>query len=297
MTLQNADNIFFKGGDDDNPIHFPLTNLGFINRTGPLYLSIDIRATNFEVRGEQWAVVKLNDNVINAFCSPDTSCENYWYACVSWMEVSDELSSAAGGSLSVEVSSTGVTSGPCDYLGYPLYARVFITELSPPDQNESLSIWAVIGPIIFGIGLIIFALWYCCSKRKSDDKYEEEPMQGGEEVTRLGENNPDPDTDPEANMLEFVAKPNVSPRKSPRVLTLRDAKVVPLENSVHELELVDHDHSEVGEGNVESPGGEEKVHDIESAEGPKDIAKKVVLHLNTYHLLHLHFLNLFELYM
>jgi len=249
-------------------------NLGFANRTvRPMYLSVDIRATNFEVLGEQWAVVKLNDNVINAACSPDVSCVDMWHSCVSWLEVSDELLSVAGGSMTVEVSSTGVSSGPCDYLGYPLYARVSLTELSPPDsQPEALSIWAIIGPSVFGIISLIFAAWHLhlyFKKRRMNEKYGVESARSSEEV-QLPE---DLEVDPEANDLHVALKPLSSAHSSPRAFSLGDNKVVPVENSERDLQLVDHSHSEAADD--DSVDGMGLKNDIESVRESQMLSKQV----------------------
>lgn len=274
VSLVNSDHVFFRGGDDLHPAIFPLVSLGYANRTvRPMYLSVDIRATNFEVRGEQWAMVKLNDNVINAACTPDVSCVDMWYTCVSWLEVSDELSSVAGGSMTVEVSSTGVSSGPCDYLGYPLYARVFLTELSPPDpQYEALSIWAIIGPAVFGLLSLVVAAWHLhlyIRTRRMNEKYGVESARRSEAVQQPD----DLEADPEANDVHTVPKPLSSAQSSPRAFSLGDSKVVPVENSEHDMQLVDRSHSDAAEDD-ESVDGLGMKSDIESVRDSQILSKE-----------------------
>lgn len=284
LTLENDDNVFLQGGDDDNPINFALTNLGFSNRTGAMYLSVDIYTTNFEVIGEQWATVRLNGRVINPTCTPDVSCEDKWYTCVSWLEVSQNLSSHEGGSLHVQVSSQGVSSGPCDYLGYPLYAQVFLTELPPPSHSSSLSIWAIIGPVIFGIFAFIAALWYFYTRHKrKNDKYGTDATPSDQElVSGDQDQNEDALPDPEANQHQHEKldwheydggdassglRDKSSPRRSPRFGGPAGAKVVPLENDSSDLQLQDHDEDEeedmvappVVSGDIESAGVTEEV--------------------------------------
>ena len=47
----------------------------------------------------------------------------------------DLITSQNGGKIVVEVSSTGVTSGPCDKDGFPLYARMMLRETLPHGES------------------------------------------------------------------------------------------------------------------------------------------------------------------
>ena len=236
LTLENDENVYYKGGDDDNPVRFAISNLGFTNRTGPLYLNVAVYPTNYENSAHQWASVKLNGNMINEYCTPDQSCGDKFFSCVSWMEISRNISSESGGSIVVDVSSSGVKSGPCDYplrsqngilseefivnavSRYPLYARVFITETPPEEPKDSLTIWVIIGTIIFVVLVLLFAIWYYVTMgKKRDEKYEPE-AQTGLPVEH----------DPEANRQMVTTKPSASPRRSPR---LNNAKVAPSEEN------------------------------------------------------------------
>jgi hypothetical protein len=136
---------YFAGGNESHPAQFHLTNLGFESRhvrnNESLYLSVAVFPTDYAMEGNQWATVKLNGFVIDAYCTPDHSCGKHWYTCVTDIEVSRVVSSEYGGSLHVEVSSFGVLPSSCDYLGYPLYAKVGLTEKSPHDEERLISVY------------------------------------------------------------------------------------------------------------------------------------------------------------
>jgi hypothetical protein len=218
LTLDNNDGTVFElSGDDSHPLRFALSNLGFTNRTGPMYLSVAVYPTNYENSANQWATVKLNGNVIAKYCTPDQSCGDRFFPCVSYMDVSRNVSGAQGGSLLVEVSSSGVKAGPCDYQGYPLHARVFLSESLPPPSRDSLTIWVVVATVLFIFLVLVFAAWYCCStknKHKSD-AYESES-------DNVASTAPHMSRDPEAN----VARKPVASARSPQ---RRSVQVVPAE--------------------------------------------------------------------
>jgi hypothetical protein len=240
MDLENEDNVFYKGGDDDHPITFSLTNLGYINRTGPLYLTVEVFPTDYENRGDQYARVKLNGGIIDEFCSPDQRCGKDFYTCVAWMEISRNISSAEGGSLEIEVSSSGVKTGPCDYLGYPLYARVYITELAPPPDRETLTIWIFFGVALFLFFLLLIVGYYQLKKAKNEKRHSNLPKKMSKELSNL-------DFDPESNQVVVKS----SPRRSPRFLSPH--KVVPMDEEVEDelpvvgsfLGEVQRDHDDV----------------------------------------------------
>jgi hypothetical protein len=228
MTLENDDNVFYMGGDDSNPVSFLLSNLGFTNRTGPLYLHVGVWPTNYENSAHQWATVSLNGNIINKYCTPDQSCGNRYYPCISWMDVSRNLSSAYGGSLQVEVSSSDVKSGPCDYNGYPLYVQVFLTELPPPVPQDTLTIWVILGVCIFVALVLVFGAWYYFSMNKEKEDVYSSAING--------------DIETETNQKPLSVKSEPSPRRSPR---LNQAKVVPTDLPLaplhHEANVEDKD--------------------------------------------------------
>jgi hypothetical protein len=130
-----AQSIAFEGGGNGtSPVLWSATNLGLVNRIHPLYLNVEIYPTNFEVKADQYATVKVNGSPVNSHCTPEESCGTVWYSCVAELDVSGYKLEPLGGSLSVEVSVTGVNSGPCDYMGYPLYTRMFLRENLPTGE-------------------------------------------------------------------------------------------------------------------------------------------------------------------
>jgi hypothetical protein len=155
------------GGDDAEPLIFNLTQLGFANVSGPLYLGVSVFPTNFEVRGSQWASVTVNGDELIPFCVPDASCGTEMYYCLVNLDVRSRLQSPFGGSLQVVVSSTGVNGGPCDYEGFPLYSCVQIGDYIPSSEENLLpSIWvmAAVGCLILIVLLIVGC--YCRSSMK-----------------------------------------------------------------------------------------------------------------------------------
>jgi len=129
---------YSAGGDVETPVLWNVDSLGFVNNPNPLYLSVDIYPTNYEVIANQYATVKVNGVSVNAHCTPDESCGTVWYSCVSELDVSSYRAEPLGGSLAVEVSVTGVNSGVCDYLGYPLYTRMYLREALPTGQPTTI---------------------------------------------------------------------------------------------------------------------------------------------------------------
>ena len=162
---------FFAGGNETMPAHFHLTNLGFKDRTERMYLSVAVFPTDFAMVGNQWASVMLNGLVIDEYCSPDESCGKHWFPCVKEMQVSPHIMQANGGSLLVEVSSTGVLPSQCDYRGYPLYVRVDLTEKRPLDE-EVVSIYFLLFAamyllILFLVGVFCYIIVYKKKEVKS----------------------------------------------------------------------------------------------------------------------------------
>ena len=159
--------FYTAGGSDSQPIVWSLPGIGFANNTLPLYLSVDIWPTNYAIVSEQWSTVKVNGISLSEFCSPKISCGTSWYNCLENVNVADLISERHGGYIVVEVSSTGVSSGPCDKNDHPLYARMLLQETKP--LEEKVSIWAVIGSLIGGIAILIVIIWLLfvkyCRKR------------------------------------------------------------------------------------------------------------------------------------
>ena len=144
-----------KGGDNDHPVVFALNNLGFVDREVPLYLTVSVAVTDYLADASKWATVKVNGRVVAPFCTPQAHCSGAWHNCVFQQDVTQLLNASNGGSLEVEVSTVNVVSGLCDFAGYPLYARVLLTEI-PPSEEESFSI-----NIFFGAGVGFFLLLLC----------------------------------------------------------------------------------------------------------------------------------------
>jgi len=154
-----------QGGDDSNPVVFNLTQLGYANESGPLYLGVSVFPTNFEVLGSQWATISVNGDEIVPYCNPDDSCGGSMFPCLVKLDVRSRLTETFGGSLQVIVSSTGVEGGPCDHEGFPLYSCVQIGDYIPSTDESGLpSLW-VLGPI--GGFLLFFLIILCCYCKSS----------------------------------------------------------------------------------------------------------------------------------
>jgi hypothetical protein len=91
-------------------------------------------------------------------CIPDQSCGDKWHRCFENIDVADLISEENGGFIVVEVSSTGVNTGPCDKNGFPLYSRMVLRESL--SHREKLSVWIIIGSILGGLLLLILVLWF-----------------------------------------------------------------------------------------------------------------------------------------
>jgi len=136
---------FAGGGDESNPVVWTPDSLGYwpsnnrrMTAAQPFYLSVEVFPTNFEVKANQYATVKVNGNAVVAHCTPEESCGSVWFSCVSELDVSGYILEPLGGSLHIEVSVTGVNSGPCDHLGYPLYTRMFLRETLPTGEPTAM---------------------------------------------------------------------------------------------------------------------------------------------------------------
>jgi hypothetical protein len=155
------------GGVDS--VIFHVSQVGFANRSVPKYLSVGVWPTDFADKADQWATVKINGLVVVPFCTPQSSCGRRFFYCMLQEDIHSYVNSSLGGSFSVEVTTTGVTSGPCDHVGYPLYAHLHFTE-NKPTKPESLSIWIFVG-ICIGIALILLVvLWYLYYSKLQTDR-------------------------------------------------------------------------------------------------------------------------------
>ena len=128
---------FAAGGNNTTPVTWSLDSLGFANRGGDggaLYLTVDVWPTHFENQGTQYATVKINDIVVDQYCTPDEECGTEFHTCFYDMDVQSYIQEPLGGVLSIEVTSTGVPHTVCDHLGYSLYTRMFLREALPTGQ-------------------------------------------------------------------------------------------------------------------------------------------------------------------
>jgi len=149
--------FFESGGTDSKPVVFSLPGIGYVNNTLPLYLSVDVWPTNYAMRSEQWASITVNGVSLMDHCIPDESCGEIWFRCFENVNIADLISERNGGYIDVEVSSTGVNTGPCDKNGFPLYSRVILKEAL--SHQEKLSVWVIIGSILGGLMFLILVLW------------------------------------------------------------------------------------------------------------------------------------------
>jgi hypothetical protein len=159
-----------KGGMHN--VSFLVRDIGFVNRSTPKYLSVGVWPTNYDDKASKWATVKINNEVIVPYCIPQQSCGEEFYYCFTYLDVMSYVNSSLGGSFVVEVTTSGVFSGPCDHQGYPLYARVYLTETLPTSE-ESFSIWIIVGACIGFCFLLILILWcvYAWRIRQRRQKY------------------------------------------------------------------------------------------------------------------------------
>ena len=153
-------------------VTFVLSELGFVNRSNPKYLSVSVWPTNYDDKASEWATVKINDRVVVEYCTPQQSCGERFYFCIFQENIANYVNSTLGGSITVEVLTTGVNSGPCDYQGFPLYARVHLTEITPTEQNH-FSVWIIIAACIgFFILLVILSwMWFSRNVKRSQQTY------------------------------------------------------------------------------------------------------------------------------
>jgi len=160
-----------NGGDSDNPVVFELNNVGHAGREVPTYLTVSVMETDFLKMSSQWATVKINGKVVIPYCTPRAHCTESWHHCMLDADVTDLINATNGGSLSVEVSSFGVETGPCDHIGFPLYAKVVLTEEAPTETEEisiNLMFAAAIAFFLLMIFILCVVIWH---KRRSARVY------------------------------------------------------------------------------------------------------------------------------
>ena len=115
--------------------YFSVSNL---NDTG-LFLSVEVYPTAFPFKTVHYVSIYVNDVMLSEFCTPGRECGEEFYTCLHDIDVKNYTSSLRGGSLVVNVVSTGLQSSICDYRGYPLYVRFTLSE-SPTIMTESPSL-------------------------------------------------------------------------------------------------------------------------------------------------------------
>jgi hypothetical protein len=135
-----------------------LPGIGYADNSLPLYLSVDVWPTNYALSSDQWATVTVNGVSVMDFCTPSDSCGEDWHNCLESVDISDLISEQYGGHIVVEVSSTGVNTGPCDKEGFPLYARMLLQEALP--LQTRLSVWAIIGSVFGAVCLVLMLFWF-----------------------------------------------------------------------------------------------------------------------------------------
>lgn len=155
---------------------FSLNNLGLAGRDVPTYLTVLVVETDYLKKSSQWATVRVNGEVVVPFCTPQAHCTEAWYHCMLDVDVTERLRAASGGTLEVEVSSFGVEPGPCDHLGYPLYAKVVVTDEPLVEDERELSInWLFLAAVSFFLlmfCLLFLVVWHRRKSARVFIKYE-----------------------------------------------------------------------------------------------------------------------------
>lgn len=182
-----------EGSNASSHIVWDLNGLGHANSTLPIYMSVAVIPTSYEFEANQWATITVNGHVAVEFCTPKLSCSEDWYYCTHQMPVHDILNTTAGGQLVIDVSVTGVESGPCDYLGYPLYARVELSETFVPPNSPPFRthVMFIVVPIVVFLLLLLLAFLVdkVLAYHKANDKYKvRQPVD-----VEAGMENMDPD--------------------------------------------------------------------------------------------------------
>jgi hypothetical protein len=161
------------GGDDSTPIVWVIENTGHnLCKLGSgncrrqltefnesLYLTVKVKSTNYEVKANQWATISVNGEVVKQYCTPDKSCSGKSFSCITNFDVASFVRRSSGGSLTIEVSSVGVTSGPCDYEGYPLYAYMSLDIVKSSEPNDNgVAVWIIALSTSAGFLLLLVVL-------------------------------------------------------------------------------------------------------------------------------------------
>lgn len=198
----------------------------------PIYMTLGIIPTSFEYKAIQWVTVKINGAIAVHYCIPEKSCSEDWYLCADQMNVFDFLNSSIGGTLNVEVRAFNVESGPCDYNGYPLYAKMTLSEtyVTPPKDPEEVHIMAIVAPIVAVILflILIYVVDKVVAYKKANNKYsvrQEDVEKGMESI------------DPDEEASKYRNKPQSDAMRTlQKQWTLQNqAKVVPFDEEICEV--------------------------------------------------------------
>lgn len=152
-----------------------MNSLGYTNTTLPIYMTVGVIPTSYEFRANQWATITINGRIAVEFCTPEQSCGEDWFLCADQLNVFDFLNSSVGGQLHIEVTVTGVESGPCDYEGFPLFASLRLSETYVPVSTVEarLSVMTIVVPVVLVLLFLlgVFLLDKIVAYRKANDKY------------------------------------------------------------------------------------------------------------------------------
>jgi hypothetical protein len=133
-----------------------------------MYLSVSVFPTDYAMQGKQWATVTVNGDVVNAYCTPDQSCGNDWYSCVTNLEVSALVLPRNGGTLDVVVSSFGVLNSDCDINGHPLYVMVSLSEKLSNAADEISVFFFLYATAGFFMVMLLALLIHVCIKKEQN---------------------------------------------------------------------------------------------------------------------------------
>ena len=164
------------------------------------------------------------------------------------VNITDFISEQNGGQVIVEVSSTGVNSGPCDKEGFPLYTRMLLQEALLPRQDR-LSVWVIIGAILGGLMLLIVVLWLvfvkCVRRPRSAAVYSSAGESGGaiEEAKVDVESCAENEDNADDRLFAVVEPSSVLELPVERSMARNLAKVVPVES---DLEMQDMEEAGAG---------------------------------------------------
>jgi hypothetical protein len=125
-TMNTEIFLSFSGGSLNESVVWVAYGLGEVNV--PLYLTVKVFPTAFVKSNDQYALIYINDNLVNDFCRPGYDCGQEFYTCFKDMDISDIVMESRGGSVKVEIQSVEVFSTECDHEGFPLYVEIAISD-------------------------------------------------------------------------------------------------------------------------------------------------------------------------